>query len=83
MRKTINQPPRRPIGGITITRVVRVSHAIESSSTGSSIGAYIDEYLALEAAEGNSVQSVELHFEPEQWAEVAESIYAGYVEESY
>lgn len=73
---------RRQLGLLAITRIVREHHPIESSSTGGSVGQYIDEYLAREAAQGHSIQTVELHFEPEQWAEIAESIYAGYVEEA-
>lgn len=75
-----NRPTRRPLGAITITRVMVESQPIESSSTGGSIGAYVDEYLARAAAEGASIQTVELHFEREQWEEIATSIYGGYVE---
>lgn len=80
MRK-INQTTRRPLGYLTVTRIERDGFPIESSSNGGSIGSYVDEYLARAAAQGQSIQSVELNFEPEQWAEIAETIYGGYVEE--
>jgi hypothetical protein len=82
MRKATTQATRRPIGGITVTRIIRESHPIETSSHGGSIGNYVDEYLARAASEGAEIQTVELHFEPEQWREIAESIYGGYVETS-
>lgn len=81
MKNRINST-RRPIGGMKITQIVTEFQPIESSSTGGSIGSYVDEYLARCAAEGKSIQSVELNFEPEQWQEIATGIYAGYVEES-
>lgn len=71
---------RRPLGYFTVTRIVRESHPIESSSTGMSVGQYIDEHLAREAAQGHSIQTVELNFDPEQWEELAASTYGGYVE---
>ena len=81
MRK-INQSTRRPLGALTITRIVRETHTIESSSTGVSVGSYIDEALARAAAEGVSIQDIALHFEPEQWEEIATTVYGGYVEDA-
>lgn len=81
MRK-INESIRRPLGAFTITRIVRETHLLESSSAGHSIGGYIDEALARAAAEGASIQDIALHFEPEQWEEIATSIYGGYVEDA-
>lgn len=82
MRKSINQATRRPIALMQVTQIVTEWQPIESSSSGGSIGSYVDEYLARCAAEGKSIQTVELHFEPEQWREIATTIYNGYVEES-
>ncbi len=74
---------RRPIGFLTITRIVRESLPIESTQgEGYSVGAYVDEYLARAAANGHSIQTVELNFEPEQWEELATGCYAGYVDVS-
>lgn len=81
MRKSIHAT-RRPLGGITVTRIVREHQIIESSSTGGTIGNYVDEFLARAAAEGHSIQTVELNFEPEQWAEIAETHYSGYADPS-
>lgn len=75
-----NKATRRPVGYLSVTRIVRESQPIESSSHGGSVGQYIDEYLARAAAEGHSIQDVEIHFEPEQWEEIATTIYNGYVE---
>jgi hypothetical protein len=56
---------------------------IEATQDGAaSIGAYLDEYLARAAANGHSIQSVELNFEPEQWEQLATECYAGYVDTS-
>lgn len=80
MNRKSTQATRRPIGGMTITRIEREHVPIESSSTGGSVGQYIDEYLARAASEGASIQTVEIYFEPDQWSEVAGAIYGGYVE---
>lgn len=72
---------RRPLGFLSITRIVRDSSPIESGPGGlSSIGAYVDEHLARAAANGHSIQTIELNFEQEQWEQLAAEVYAGYVD---
>lgn len=72
---------RRPLGYLTVTRIVRESSPIESGSEGvASVGAYIDEYLARAAANGQAIQTIELNFELEQWEQLAAEVYSGYVD---
>ena len=72
---------RKPIGCLTITRIVRESSFIETTRDGATtIGQYIDEHLARAAANGQAIHSVELNFEPEQWEELASEVYSGYVD---
>lgn len=72
----------RPIGGFTITRMIREHHPLMQSTDGpNSIGAMIDEQLHAHAQRGESIHSLELHFELEQWEQVASEIYCGYVED--
>lgn len=73
----------RPIGGFTITRMIREHHPLMESTDGqiNSIGALIDEQLHAHAQRGESIHSLELQFEPEQWEQVASEIYCGYVED--
>jgi hypothetical protein len=75
---------RRPLGFVTITRIVRESTPIESGPEGvASVGAYIDEYLSRAAAHGHSIQTVELNFDLEQWEQLATEVYAGYVDPDF
>lgn len=72
---------RKPIGCLTVTRIVRESSFIETTHEGATtIGQYIDEYLARAAANGQAIQTVELNFEPKEWEELATEVYSGYVD---
>jgi hypothetical protein len=75
---------RKPIGYLTVTRIVRESSPIETARDGAStIGQYIDEYLSRAAAHGHSIQTVELNFDLEQWEQLATEVYAGYVDPDF
>jgi len=72
----------RPLGGLTITRIVTERLPIAASSEGNlSIGQVIDEHLSQAAQRGESIQTVRLDFEPERWEEIATTIYCGFVED--
>lgn len=81
--KNRTQTTRRAVGALVITQVVREEYAIESSSDGVSIGQHIDEYLKHSADEGKMVQTVTVTLDPQMWAEIAGTIYGGYVEEEF
>lgn len=71
----------KTFGTITTTRVVRETQPIQFGRDGGpSIGFLIDEHLANCAARGESIQSIELSLEPEQWEELATNVYGGYVD---
>ena len=79
-RKSISTT-RKSIGYLTVTRIVRESSPIETARNGAeSVGAYIDEYLARAAANGQAIQTVELNFDLEQWEQLATEVYSGYVD---
>lgn len=71
----------RPLGAITVTRIVTESHPIQSGDTETaSIGQMVDEFLSTAAQRGESIQTVALHFEQEQWEEIATTVYCGFVD---
>ena len=80
--RTRRNPPRA-FGGLTVTRTVTEHHPLIAAhdSSALSIGQLIDEHLAQAAQRGESIQSVRLDFDPEQWAEVATTVYCGFVED--
>lgn len=81
-KQTTRDFHRRALGALTITRVVRESFPLMAAHDGAaSVGALIDEQLARLAAEGAAIETVTLDLEPEQWEELATTIYGGYVEE--
>ena len=76
------RPQPRPLGGLTVTRIVTERHPIIASRGNAlSIGQMIDEHLSQAAQRGESIQTVRLEFEPEQWEEIATTVYCGFVEE--
>ena len=84
MRKTTNHRCAAPLGALTVTRIMRESFPLMPAHDGAaSVGQLVDEHLARLAAEGADIQTVKLDMEPEQWAELAATIYCGYAEESY
>lgn len=79
---TKRHQPARPLGCLTVTRVITERHpVIASHDEALSIGQMIDEHLSQAAQRGESIQTVRLDFEPEQWEEIATTVYCGFVEE--
>jgi hypothetical protein len=72
----------RPLGCLTVTRIVTERLPITSSTTDGtlSVGQMIDEHLNASAQRGESIQTVRLEFEPEQWEEIATTVYCGFVD---
>jgi hypothetical protein len=79
MPKQIHRP--RILGAFVVTRIITESHPLEASPHGTlSVGQMIDEHLSNAAQRGESIQTVRLDFEPEQWEEIATAVYCGFVE---
>jgi hypothetical protein len=80
-RKTCR--PAKPLGALTVTRVITERHPIAFADHAAplSIGQMIDEHLSTAAQRGESIQTVQLDFEPEQWEEIATAVYCGFVDD--
>lgn len=62
------------IGALEIVKIVRDYEPIVAVKDGNntSLGAFVDEHIANLVKEGVEIQDIALHFEREQWAEIAQ-----------
>jgi len=81
-KRPVHRRPATLLGGITLTRIVRehIPMQVDDSNGIHTVGSFIDEHLASSASRGESIQSVELNFEPDQWEALATAVYCGYVD---